>query len=35
MTYVIVEFHEEYGGGVAAIHSSWFTPLKKSILAAV
>ncbi|KAJ8937837.1 hypothetical protein NQ314_011698 [Rhamnusium bicolor] len=29
MTYVIVEFHEQYGGGVAAIHSSWFTPLKK------
>ncbi|KAJ8959279.1 hypothetical protein NQ317_003932 [Molorchus minor] len=29
MTYVVAEFDDQYGGGVALIHSTWFTPLKK------
>lgn len=31
MAYVVVEFDEKHGGGVAAVNSAWLTPLKKEV----
>lgn len=31
MAYVVAEFEEEQGGGVAAVHSSWLTPRKEEV----
>ncbi|XP_067208803.1 uncharacterized protein [Linepithema humile] len=31
MAYVVVEFDEKHGGGVAAVNNAWLTPLKKEV----
>lgn len=31
MAYVVVEFDEKHGGGVAAVNSAWLTPFKKEV----
>ncbi|KAF5308341.1 hypothetical protein FQR65_LT18224 [Abscondita terminalis] len=29
--YAVIEFDESYGGSVAAVHTNWFTPLKRNL----